>query len=123
MVILKVSQRIVRNGMRFISSAKGDIIGNPVNKLCPDYLKNREGMELLVKELKEKTVKITRGGGENAIKRHTSKGKLLVRERINALLDPGTPFLELSQLAAYEMYGADEVPSAGIITGIGSNVW
>ncbi|CAH1401588.1 unnamed protein product [Nezara viridula] len=119
MVILKMSQSVVRNGIRYISFSKGDIIGSPVNKLCPDYLKNKEAMEVLVKELKEKTIKITRGGGDNAIKRHTSKGKLLVRERINTLLDPGTPFLELSQLAGYDMYGADEVPSAGIITGIG----
>lgn len=56
---------------------------------------------------------------ETAIKRHTSKGKLLVRERISKLVDPGSPFLELSQLAGYEMYGKDQVNSGGIITGVG----
>lgn len=56
---------------------------------------------------------------ETAIKRHQSKGKLLVRERISKLLDPGSPFLELSQLAGYEMYGKDIVNSGGIITGVG----
>jgi 3-methylcrotonyl-CoA carboxylase beta subunit len=56
---------------------------------------------------------------ETAIKRHTSKGKLLVRDRINKLVDPGSPFLELSQLAGYEMYGKEQVNSGGIITGIG----
>lgn len=56
---------------------------------------------------------------ETAIKRHQSKGKLLVRERISKLLDPGSPFLELSQLAGYEMYGKELVNSGGIITGVG----
>jgi len=56
---------------------------------------------------------------ETAITRHTSKGKLLVRERINKLLDPGSPFLELSQLAGYELYGKEQVNSGGIVTGIG----
>ncbi|XP_014287114.1 methylcrotonoyl-CoA carboxylase beta chain, mitochondrial [Halyomorpha halys] len=119
MVILKMSRSVFRNGIRYISSSKRDIIGSQVNKSCPDYVKNKEAMELLVKELKEKTQKVTRGGGDVAIQRHTSKGKLLVRERIDGLLDPGTPFLEISPLAAYNMYGTDEVPSAGIITGIG----
>jgi 3-methylcrotonyl-CoA carboxylase beta subunit len=61
---------------------------------------------------------LLQGGGERARERHTGRGKLLPRERIRALLDPGSPFLELSQLAASGMYG-DEVPCAGIITGIG----
>lgn len=59
------------------------------------------------------------GGGRKARERHTSKGKLLPRERINALLDKNSPFLEFSQLASYQMYGKEEVPAAGIITGIG----
>lgn len=58
---------------------------------------------------------------ETAIKRHTSKGKLLMRERISKLLDPGSPFLELSQLAGYEMYGKDQVNSGGIISS--SQAW
>uniref|UniRef100_A0A3P9LYN8 methylcrotonoyl-CoA carboxylase n=1 Tax=Oryzias latipes TaxID=8090 RepID=A0A3P9LYN8_ORYLA len=59
------------------------------------------------------------GGGEKARRLHTSRGKLLPRERIDRLLDPGTPFLEFSQFAAYELYGKEEVPAGGIITGIG----
>ena len=70
-------------------------------------------------ELKGKISTIIKGGGDKAIERHTSRGKLLARERINRLLDPGSPFLELSQLAAYGLYGKDDVPAAGIITGIG----
>src|SRR5690606_30914870 len=61
---------------------------------------------------------IKQGGGEQARERHLARGKLLPRERIRRLLDPGSPFLELSQLAAWGMYGND-VPAAGIITGIG----
>ncbi len=58
------------------------------------------------------------GGGETARERHLARNKLLPRDRVAALIDPGSPFLELSQLAAYGLYG-DEVPSAGIVTGIG----
>ena len=59
------------------------------------------------------------GGGERAIQRHVSRNKMLPRSRIDTLLDPGSPFLELSQLAAYNLYDNEEVPAAGIITGIG----
>lgn len=76
-------------------------------------------MNELVNKLRATIQKLHRGGGEQVIERHTSKGKLFVRERINLLLDPGSPFLELSPLAAYEMYQPDNVAAAGIITGIG----
>jgi 3-methylcrotonyl-CoA carboxylase beta subunit len=71
-----------------------------------------------VEELKRRLAVAARGGDAAARERHTSRGKLLVRERIDALLDPGSPWLELSPLAAYEMYD-DAVPAAGIVTGIG----
>uniref|UniRef100_A0A668A2K9 methylcrotonoyl-CoA carboxylase n=1 Tax=Myripristis murdjan TaxID=586833 RepID=A0A668A2K9_9TELE len=80
---------------------------------------NYERMQVLVDELKSRTEKIKLGGGEKARKLHTSRGKLLPRERIDRLLDPGTPFLEFSQFAAHQLYGKDEVPAGGIITGIG----
>ena len=79
---------------------------------------NTTAMAELVADLQARAGKIALGGGEVSRKRHVSRGKLLPRDRIEALLDPGTPFLELSQLAATGMYG-DDVPSAGIITGIG----
>ncbi len=79
---------------------------------------NAAAMADLVADLRTKAAKIAEGGGEASRKRHVSRGKLLPRERVEALLDPGTPFLELSQFAAYGMYG-DEVPAAGLITGIG----
>ncbi|KAK0136056.1 Methylcrotonoyl-CoA carboxylase beta chain, mitochondrial [Merluccius polli] len=80
---------------------------------------NYERMQALVEELKTRSEKVKLGGGEKARNLHTSRGKLLPRERIDRLLDPGTPFLEFSQFAAYQLYGKEEVPAGGIITGIG----
>ena len=79
---------------------------------------NAAAMQALVDDLRAKAAVIALGGNQISRDRHVGRGKLLPRDRIAALLDPGTPFLELSQFAAYGMYG-DEVPSAGIITGIG----
>ena len=72
----------------------------------------------LVAELRERLATVRQGGDERARRRHTQRGKLLVRERVDKLLDPGASFLELSPLAAWGMYGED-VPAAGIVTGIG----
>ena len=80
-------------------------------------------MRTLVADLRERLAVARRGGSESAREKHTARGKLLVRDRVDRLLDPGSPFLELSPLAATGMYGApdgqDTVPSAGIVTGIG----
>ncbi len=82
------------------------------------FAQNREAMAALVADLRAKVALVEQGGGEAACARHTARGKLLPRERVRALLDPGSPFLEFSQLAAWDMYG-DNIASAGIITGIG----
>ena len=84
----------------------------------PDFARNAETMRRAVEDLHDKLAKATRGGTDEARARHTKRGKLLVRDRIAALLDPGSPFLELSALAAHGMYDGD-VASAGIVTGIG----
>ncbi|GAB6986610.1 carboxyl transferase domain-containing protein [Nocardioides pyridinolyticus] len=80
-------------------------------------------MKELVDELRERLAVARQGGSEAARRKHTDRGKLLVRDRVDRLLDPGSPFLELSPLAAYGMYGAPDepnsVPSAGVVTGIG----
>jgi 3-methylcrotonyl-CoA carboxylase beta subunit len=80
-------------------------------------------MRELVEQLRERLARVREGGSESARRKHTDRGKLLARDRIDALLDPGSPFLELSPLAAYGMYGEDgddyAVPSASIVTGIG----
>lgn len=82
------------------------------------FLENQARMSPLVDELRARLTLVAKGGGPEAVARHTEKGKKLVRERIEALLDPGTPFLELSALASWDMYN-NEAPSAGIVTGIG----
>src|SRR5215469_11984650 len=79
---------------------------------------NAAAMRELVEDLRRKVAVVAEGGGPAARRRHVGRGKLLPRERVRALLDPGAPFLELSQLAAYGMYDG-EVPAGGIITGIG----
>src|ERR1700686_2554491 len=79
---------------------------------------NAAAMRALVMQLRERSAAAAQGGSDSARERHRARGKLLVRERIDLLLDPGAPFLELSALAAYDMYGG-EVPGAGIVTGIG----
>jgi acetyl-CoA carboxylase carboxyltransferase component len=81
-------------------------------------LTRTERMEALVAELRERTAEIVRGGGEAAVERHRSRGKLTARERVDRLVDPGSAFLELNALAAWELYDGD-APSAGIVTGIG----
>ena len=93
-------------------------IQSRVNTRSEEFLANAVRMEGLVGDLRERLEEIKRGGGEKYQDRHQSRGKLLVRDRINALIDPGSPFLELSQLAAFEVYG-ENVAAAGIITGIG----
>ena len=82
------------------------------------FTANSAAMRALVEDLREKVAAIREGGGAQARRRHLGRGKLLPRERVRALLDPGSPFLELSQLAAYGMYDG-EVPAAGLVTGIG----
>ena len=94
------------------------LLDSRINTRDDSFDKNREHMEAQVDDLRQRVDVIHQGGGEKAQERHTSRGKLLPRERLNALLDPGSPFLELSQLAAYNVY-TDDVPGAGIITGIG----
>jgi acetyl-CoA carboxylase carboxyltransferase component len=82
------------------------------------FERRRASMEALVAELRERTALVAAGGGEKAVERHRSRGKLTARERIDRLVDPGTAFLELNALAAWELYDGD-APSAGIVTGIG----
>jgi 3-methylcrotonyl-CoA carboxylase beta subunit len=85
---------------------------------APDFAANARHHRALAEDLRKQVARVAEGGGTAAQEKHTARGKLLPRDRVRALLDPGSPFLELSQLAAFGMYG-DDAPSAGIITGIG----
>ncbi len=89
-----------------------------INTASEDYAANRAEMAALVADLSEKRCAATVGGPERLRERHLARGKLLPRDRVLGLIDPGSPFLELSQLAAYDMYGGD-IHGAGVITGIG----
>ncbi|MEQ8355950.1 MAG: carboxyl transferase domain-containing protein [Kiloniellaceae bacterium] len=94
------------------------LIPSKANPRDPDFAENRRVNQALVDDLHARVEKVKLGGGEAARERHLGRGKLLPRERVRNLLDSGSPFLELSQLAASGLYG-DEVPAAGLITGIG----
>jgi 3-methylcrotonyl-CoA carboxylase beta subunit len=94
------------------------LIESRVDTRSPGFAANAQWMRALVSELRQSLGRVSEGGGEAARARHIARGKLLPRDRIELLLDPGTPFLELSPLAAWEMYDG-EAPCAGLITGIG----
>ena len=95
-----------------------DVFQTRIRTDSPDFQKNRERRTQLVAELRQRADLARQGGGEKYLQRHRSQGKLPVRERIDRLLDPGSPFLELSALAASDMYDGD-APAAGLVTGIG----
>jgi len=94
------------------------VLSTQVDREDDSFRGRQERMASLVAELRERTALVAQGGGEKAVDRHRSRGKLTARERIDRLVDPGSAFLELSALAAWEVYESD-APSAGIVTGIG----
>ena len=93
-------------------------IASQLDTRSQDFAANRAAMQGLVDDLRGTLRRNAAGGSKAARDKHTKAGKLLARERIAALLDPGSPFLELSALAAQGVYG-EELPGAGLITGIG----
>ena len=109
-------------GTRPPRTQRGDLtmptIKSRIDNSSPAFLANVEHHRALMEDVRRQVARVSEGGGAESQKKHTARGKLLPRERVRALLDPGSPFLELSQLAAIGMYG-DDAPSAGIITGIG----
>ncbi|TVT33550.1 carboxyl transferase domain-containing protein [Marinobacter vinifirmus] len=94
------------------------ILQSKINPRSDEFQANHQAMQQAVTDLREKVATIHQGGGPEYQKRHTERGKLLPRERINKLLDEGSPFLEIGQFAAYNVYGED-VHAAGVIAGIG----
>jgi 3-methylcrotonyl-CoA carboxylase beta subunit len=99
------------------------VLETQLNARSADFAANAAAMRALVDDLQAKVTQVELGGGEAARAKHTARGKLLPRERVQMLLDPGTPFLELAPLAAMGMYpdrdGSDSAPGAGIVAGIG----
>ena len=95
------------------------IIESKISNRTAEFQQNRTAMLALVDDLHAKVATISSGGGERAREKHLGRGKLLPRDRIDRLVDPGSPFLEIGQLAGFEMYGSDNVAAGGLITGIG----
>src|SRR5262245_24089672 len=94
------------------------VLGSGDAPVCVGWRANEAEERELAARLREKLAVARLGGGERARARHTARGKLLPRDRVDGLLDPGSPFLELAPLAADGMYG-DQAPAAGVIAGIG----
>ena len=95
------------------------LIKTKINTASAEVAENATHMQTLVDDLYTQVAKVKLGGGATYQKRHKSRGKLLARERIDALLDSGSPFLEIGQLAAQGVYGDEQLPSAGLVVGIG----
>lgn len=112
-----------RNAATFTHSHHADavsIISTTVDPSSADFKENKLQMAEATENLINLHTKIAQGGSQKARDKHIQRGKMLVRDRITALIDPGTPFLELSQMAGYDMYPGEDVPAGGIVTGIGT---
>lgn len=96
------------------------VLPSNVDTSSEDFLENKRQMEEATEALEQLHTKIAQGGSEKARAKHIQRGKMLVRDRITALIDPGTPFLEFSQMAGYEVYDGEDVPAGGIVTGVGT---
>ena len=94
------------------------VLSSQLNARSAEFRANAERMQGLVHDLREKVATVSLGGDDEARAKHLKRGKLLPRERVRTLLDPGSPFLEIGQLAAWGMYSGD-VHSASIICGVG----
>ena len=99
-------------------NAQMQALKTQINPQSSEFRANADTMRALVEDLRTKVADVAQGGGEVARARHVARGKLLPRDRVSQLLDPGTPFLEIGQLAALGMYDGD-APAAGLIAGIG----
>src|SRR2546425_340814 len=95
-----------------------NVLQTHINAADAAFKTNRDRMQQLVSQLRDRLTVVRQGGGPKYLQRHRDQGKLPVRERIDRLLDPGSPFLELSPLAAWDLYD-NEAPGAGLVTGIG----
>lgn len=96
------------------------VLPTAVDTSSEEFQQNAREMNELVAQLTELHGKIAQGGPQQARDKHIARGKMLPRDRVTSLIDPGTPFLELSPLAGHEVYPGEDVPGGGIITGIGS---
>ncbi|CAO1425049.1 unnamed protein product [Diamesa hyperborea] len=111
-------KNLFAHGVRRLHMAEANVLQTSIDINSSEYQENFKQMSGIVNNLKAITQNVLKGD-EVAISRHTGKGKMLARQRIGQLLDAGSPFMELSQLAGYELYGKEVVNSGGLVTGIG----
>ena len=117
-----LSKQYIRTAASYVSQRHAQaisILPTLVDKSSAEYKQNAEDLGQVVAKYKELHDKISQGGPEKNRQKHIGRGKMLARDRVTALIDPGAPFLELSPLAAHEVYDED-VPAAGVVAGIGS---
>jgi 3-methylcrotonyl-CoA carboxylase beta subunit len=100
-------------------SSSMPVLQSSIAPKSKEYQANTQAMQALVKDLRDQAAQIAKGGSAASVTKHKERGKMVARERVDHLIDPGSPFLELSQLAAYQVY-EEPVPAAGIVTGIGT---
>lgn len=101
-------------------AASLSILPTAVDKHSAEYKQNASDMSTAITKMQDLYSKISLGGPQKARDKHLARGKMLPRDRITALLDPGSSFMEIGWLAGYNLYDGDEVPAAGVIAGIGS---
>jgi 3-methylcrotonyl-CoA carboxylase beta subunit len=117
------SRQTTRSTATFTHSHHADavsVLPTLVDTNSADFKENKRDMEEVTEKLNSLHSKIALGGPQKARDKHLQRGKMLVRDRITALIDPGTPFLELSQMAGHHVYPGEDTPAAGILTGIGT---
>ena len=114
--------RVAAGTARAVAPPRSPLWAPPLRLIStssPEFAANVERTSAIISALREIKEQVSKGGSERAVAQHRQRGKLMVRARIEALLDPGSPFMELSMLAAYTSDGKNKFPSSGILTGIG----
>lgn len=101
------------------ASERPPVLDGTIDKNDPGYQRNVEEMTAEIETLRSRLATVREGGGEKTVAKHRGRGKLLARERVDQLLDKGSPFIEFSPLAGWELYDGETIPSGGIVTGVG----
>ncbi|CEJ60178.1 Putative Methylcrotonoyl-CoA carboxylase beta chain, mitochondrial [Penicillium brasilianum] len=118
--LLRISARSVASYTHPHHASALSVLPTTVDTSSPEYRENSQQMQELLDRMSSLHAKIAQGGSQKARDKHVARGKMLPRDRVSALIDPGTSFLELSPLAGHEVYEGEDVPAGGIITGIGT---
>ncbi|KAJ5176630.1 methylcrotonoyl-CoA carboxylase beta chain [Penicillium canariense] len=118
--LVRISSRTVASYTHPHHASALSVLPTAVDTSSPEYRENSQQMQELLDRMSGLHAKISQGGPQKARDKHVARGKMLPRDRVSALIDPGTSFLELSPLAGHEVYEGEDVPAGGIITGIGT---